>query len=438
MDLNFFSIISRLYTAVLKLQVQTHTHTAITSEDEEEGLSALFCCCFLVVEGWSSSEDEDEGSSPLHACCRLGVEGCLSSEDEEEGPLRTCCLVVEGWFSAQDKGLSPLCLCSFMLVEGLVPTMNKELTSLHSCCLVVEGWLSSEDEDEGLSPLHTGCRRLGVEGCLSSEDEEEGLSPLRTCCLVQGNTMIKVWRQLHENHNEEYLHRKDLYTTLFVTVSEAGGIVSVFGHTVQAPPPQRALPSPLLLHHPVLLAEANNVQDYRNQILSTFGTVLKMDSTKKVVTKLSGGGKGSSERFTSIVNEQSQIVLFVLTCEESTEKLKPMCRGVMDRFRLASQAVPKNLFVDHGCCPAQGPTGTETFFQPWGDSGVVVRRDIFRWMHRFDAAKGTLQVRCVQVDSSWGCDGLQPHRPGAAHQGHQSQEPGNAELCPRQHFKGPP
>lgn len=61
-----------------------------------------------------------------------------------------------------------------------------------------------------------------------------------------------------------------------------------------------------------------------------------MVSTKKVVKKLSGEGKGSAEWFTSIGNEFSQIVSFVLTCEESVEKLGPMCRGVMERFRLAN------------------------------------------------------------------------------------------------------
>ena len=105
-----------------------------------------------------------------------------------------------------------------------------------------------------------------------------------------------------------------------------------------------------------------------------------------MVKKLSGEGKGSAEWFTSIGNKHSQIVSFVLTCEESTEKLKPMCRGVMERFRLANQAVPKILYVDRGCCRAQGPTGTETLFQPWVDSGMVVRLDIFHWIHRFDAA----------------------------------------------------
>lgn len=102
--------------------------------------------------------------------------------------------------------------------------------------------------------------------------------------------------------------------------------------------------------------------------------------------KLSGEGDGSAEWFTSIGNEHSQIVSFVLTCEESTEKLKPMCHGVMERFRLANQPVPKILYVGRGCCRAQGPTALEVMFQPWVDNGMVVRLDIFHWIHRFDAA----------------------------------------------------
>ncbi|XP_077941075.1 uncharacterized protein LOC120829988 [Gasterosteus aculeatus] len=76
-------------------------------------------------------------------------------------------------------------------------------------------------------------------------------------------------------------------------------------------------------------------------------------------------------RFTSIGNEHSQIVTFVLTFEESTPRLTPMCSGVMERFRLASQPVQKLLYVDRGCCRSQGTTG--------------VRLDIFHWIHRFDA-----------------------------------------------------
>ena len=50
--------------------------------------------------------------------------------------------------------------------------------------------------------------------------------------------------------------------------------------------------------------------------------------------KLSPEDKGSAEWF--IGNKHSHMVSFVLTCEESTDKLTPMCRGVMERLQLAS------------------------------------------------------------------------------------------------------
>ena len=53
---------------------------------------------------------------------------------------------------------------------------------------------------------------------------------------------------------------------------------------------------------------------------------------------------------------------------------------------MADQPVPKILYVDRGCCRSQGPTALETLFQPWVDHGMVVRLDIFHWIHRFDAA----------------------------------------------------
>lgn len=63
-----------------------------------------------------------------------------------------------------------------------------------------------------------------------------------------------------------------------------------------------------------------------------------------------------------------------------------MCQGVMERFEQANQPVPNILYVDRGCCRAQGPTAVETLFQTWVDKGMVVRLDIFHWIHRFDAA----------------------------------------------------
>lgn len=99
---------------------------------------------------------------------------------------------------------------------------------------------------------------------------------------TEGNTMTKVWRQVQENHLEDYNQRRDLYITLLMALVQPGNIMTAFGHReFQKPPPQRELPYARLLRHAFLLAEAENVQDYRSQILSTFGSVLKMDSTKK-------------------------------------------------------------------------------------------------------------------------------------------------------------
>lgn len=41
---------------------------------------------------------------------------------------------------------------------------------------------------------------------------------------TSGNTMAKVWRQALESHSEEYLQRKDLYTTLLSQYKKPGKI----------------------------------------------------------------------------------------------------------------------------------------------------------------------------------------------------------------------
>ena len=96
--------------------------------------------------------------------------------------------------------------------------------------------------------------------------------------------MAKVWRQVQESHCSEYLSKKDLYTTLLHTVIQPGGIGSTTRQKFRPPPQRRALPAPPLLRHAFLLDEASHIEDYRTQILSTFGTILKFDSTKKVAS----------------------------------------------------------------------------------------------------------------------------------------------------------
>ncbi|XP_056879706.1 uncharacterized protein LOC130520133 isoform X1 [Takifugu flavidus] len=206
---------------------------------------------------------------------------------------------------------------------------------------------------------------------------------------TEGNTMAKVWRQVQESHCEEYLQRKDLYTTLLTQYTKPGKITKSFSPKFQLPPPRRELPSPRLLRKAFLLAEAENIEDYRAQIMSTFGKVLKYDSTKKICKKLSGDGKGTAEWCTNVGNERSQILMSVLTCEESLEKMRPMAKGLMERYQRAGEAAPELMYVDRGCCRALGVSSLEQLFDKWVDRGMLIRLDIFHWIHRFDAAVRT-------------------------------------------------
>ena len=60
------------------------------------------------------------------------------------------------------------------------------------------------------------------------------------------------------------------------------------------------------------------------QITSTFGSILKIDSTKKVVKKLQGKAAGSASWATNIGNEKGDIVMSVLTEAESFSALRRM------------------------------------------------------------------------------------------------------------------
>ncbi|XP_056432004.1 uncharacterized protein LOC130370300 [Gadus chalcogrammus] len=206
---------------------------------------------------------------------------------------------------------------------------------------------------------------------------------------TEGNTMVKVWRQVQEGHCEEYLQRKDLYTTLLCQLSRPGSIMSALGHQYQKPLTRRELPSPRLLRKAYLIYEAEHIEDYRTQIMSTFGKVLKYDSTRKICKKLSGHGRGTAEWCTNVANELGQVLMSVFICEESLPCLKPMADGLMERYRRAGEGPPELMYVDCGCCRVHGVSSLEHLFSDWANSGMMVRLDIFHWIKRFDAAVRT-------------------------------------------------
>ena len=87
-----------------------------------------------------------------------------------------------------------------------------------------------------------------------------------------------------------------------------------------------------------------------------------------------------------MANERSQILVSVLTCEESLEKLTPMADGLVERYRKAGETPPKLMYTDRDCCGAFGVSTVEKLFPDWVQAGMLVRLDIWHWIRRFDAA----------------------------------------------------
>ncbi|EDO38009.1 predicted protein [Nematostella vectensis] len=83
----------------------------------------------------------------------------------------------------------------------------------------------------------------------------------------------------------------------------------------------------------------NRMDQIKASITSTFGTILKMDSTKKIVKKLSGHSAGTAAWCTNIGNENGHVLMSVLTATER-QGLQQMANGLMRRYSEANVPPP--------------------------------------------------------------------------------------------------
>jgi len=91
------------------------------------------------------------------------------------------------------------------------------------------------------------------------------------------------------------------------------------------------------------------------QLLATctviFGSVLKINSMKKMCKKLQGITAGSASWCINVGNKRGEVLISVLTKSEGLEGLRPMATGIIKRF--ARKFVV--TFTDH--CFIQVPEG---------------------------------------------------------------------------------
>ncbi|XP_048840307.1 uncharacterized protein LOC125713326 [Brienomyrus brachyistius] len=122
------------------------------------------------------------------------------------------------------------------------------------------------------------------------------------------------------------------------------------------------------------------IGEMKARVTSIFGSVLKMDSTKKETKKLAGAAAGTMAWATNVGNEHEQVLMSVLTAHEG-DGLLPMATGLMRRYHDAGVPPPKLLYVDRDCCSSVGKSRAAAMFCEWEE--LVVRLDVWHPMRRF-------------------------------------------------------
>nr|XP_055051854.1 uncharacterized protein LOC129437619 isoform X2 [Misgurnus anguillicaudatus] len=195
-----------------------------------------------------------------------------------------------------------------------------------------------------------------------------------------GNSPSRLVRQLRENHSEEWLKRLCRYLGACSDFTSQPSLLPV---RFQEPPEPETIPSHrwmLAVYGRDILCRIDHI---KASITSTYGCILKMDSTKKITKKLSGFAKGTALWLTSVSNEVGQILISVLTAQEGPA-LDRMAADLIRRYTDAGVAPPQLLYVDCDCCrEGTGQTKLKQRFGGWPD--LVVKLDIYHFMRRLAA-----------------------------------------------------
>ena len=112
---------------------------------------------------------------------------------------------------------------------------------------------------------------------------------------------------------------------------------------------------------------------------STHGSVLKIDSTKKICKKLQGSDANSASWTMNVGNERGEILISVLTSLEAVSALQSMATGLMERYKEHKEPPPQVLYTDRDCCTKDGQSKYRVLFSGWD---LCVRLDVWHFMRR--------------------------------------------------------
>ncbi|CAM4570339.1 unnamed protein product [Leuciscus chuanchicus] len=192
---------------------------------------------------------------------------------------------------------------------------------------------------------------------------------------TRGNSATQLYKKLCEAHTEAWMRWSIHYLSVMEPFTSRGVVRRC------TPPPK---PPPVPQYAWLLLVYCHDIlshlEDVKARVTSVFGTVLKMDSTKKVTRKLAGAAAQTAAWATNVGNEHGQVLMSVLTDTEGAGLLS-MAAGLMRWYRDAGVEPPQLLYVDRDCCSSHRGSKTADMFGKWDK--LVVRLDIWHLMWRF-------------------------------------------------------
>ncbi|CAM4570443.1 unnamed protein product [Leuciscus chuanchicus] len=187
-----------------------------------------------------------------------------------------------------------------------------------------------------------------------------------------GNSATQLYKKLCEAHTKAWMRWSIHYLSVMEPFTSRG-----VGRRCTPPPKPPPVPQYawllLVYCHDIL----SRLEDVKARVTSVFGTVLKMDSTKKVTQKLAGAAAQTAAWATST----DRLMLTSVLTDTEGAGLLSMAAGLMRRYRDAGVEPPQLLYVDRDCCSSHGGSKTADMFRKWDK--LVIRRDIWHLMRRF-------------------------------------------------------
>ncbi|XP_055362612.1 uncharacterized protein LOC114850111 [Betta splendens] len=190
-----------------------------------------------------------------------------------------------------------------------------------------------------------------------------------------GNSATCLRKQLVEDHTETWMSCTATYLGVLEKLGVAGAAVQPV--TV---PPLHPVPTVGWLLSVFVRDALSRLEATKARVTSIFGKILKMESTKKMTSKLAGKAAGTAAWVTNVGNEYGQVLMSVLTAAKG-DGLLPLAAGLMRRYREAQVAPPAVLYVDRDCCSLAGRKHAAAMFSEW--DRLVVRLDVWHLMQRF-------------------------------------------------------